>query len=46
MAASAVLGVGLGAAVGYAIDDLGTGMWIGAMIGVGVGLLINAIQKK
>lgn len=35
----AVLGVGIGAAIGTAIDSLGTGIWIGAVIGVGLGML-------
>ncbi len=34
-----ILGVGIGAAVGTAINDLGTGIWIGAVIGVGLGML-------
>ncbi|HEX6221180.1 MAG TPA: hypothetical protein VF115_08815 [Acidimicrobiia bacterium] len=37
--AGAVPGVGIGAAVGTAMDDLSTGIWIGAVIGVGLGLL-------
>ena len=39
IAIGAILGVGIGAAVGTAIDDLGTGIWIGAVIGVGLGFL-------
>ena len=46
MAAAAVLGVGIGAAVGYSIGDLGSGIWIGAVIGVGAGLLANALKKS
>lgn len=38
IAVGSVLGVGIGAAVGTAIDDLGTGIWIGAVIGVGLGM--------
>lgn len=41
----AVLGVGIGAAVGTAIDDLGTGIWIGAVIGVGLGMLVGYFRK-
>lgn len=37
--AGSVLGVGIGAAVGTAMDSLGTGIWIGAVIGVGLGML-------
>jgi len=39
VAAGAVLGVGIGAAVGTAMDDLSTGIWIGAVIGVGLAML-------
>ena len=39
IAIGAILGVGIGAAIGSAIDDLGTGIWIGAVIGVGLGFL-------
>ena len=41
----AVLGVGIGAAVGAANGDVGTGTWIGAVIGVGLGLLATYFQK-
>lgn len=33
--ALAVLGAGIGAAIGAATDNLGTGIWIGGAIGVG-----------
>jgi len=39
IAVGSVLGVGIGAAIGTAMDDLGTGIWIGAVIGVGLGML-------
>ena len=38
-------GLGVGAAVGTAIDDLGTGIWIGAVIGVGLGLLVDSLRR-
>lgn len=41
IAVGSILGVGIGAAVGTAIDDLGTGIWIGAVIGVGLGMLAS-----
>ncbi len=44
-AAGSVLGVGVGAAIGYAIGDLGNGIWIGAVIGVGLALLADYIRK-
>ena len=43
-AAGSVLGVGIGAAVGYAIDDMGNGIWIGAVIGVGLAMLADYIR--
>lgn len=39
VAVGAVLGTGIGAAVGAIVDDLYTWIWIGAVIGVGLGLL-------
>lgn len=38
--AGSVLGVGIGAAVGAATGDLGTGIRIGAVNGVGLGMLV------
>ena len=43
-AAGSVLGVGIGAAVGYSLGDLGNGIWIGATIGVGLAMLFNAVR--
>jgi hypothetical protein len=45
-AAGAVLGTGVGAAVGAATGDLGTGMWIGGMIGVGLAFAVNAFARS
>jgi hypothetical protein len=45
-AAGAVLGTGIGAAVGAATDSLGTGMWIGGTIGVGLALAWNAFARS
>jgi hypothetical protein len=45
VAVGSVLGVGIGAAVGAAMDDLGTGIWIGAVIGVGLGLLMMQLRR-
>ena len=45
-AIGAVLGVGVGAAVGVAIGDLGTGIWIGSTIGVGLAMLANYLQSR
>ena len=44
-AIGAVLGVGVGAAVGVAIGDLGTGIWIGAVIGTGLAMLASYLQR-
>jgi hypothetical protein len=44
-AIGAVLGVGVGAAVGVAIGDLGTGIWIGSTIGVGLAMLANYLRR-
>lgn len=41
IAAGAVPGVGIGAAIGTAIDSLGTGIWIGAVSGVGLEMLVE-----
>jgi hypothetical protein len=38
--------VGIGAAVGTAIDDLSTGIWIGAVIGVGLGMLVSYFREE
>jgi hypothetical protein len=43
-AAGAVLGTGIGAAVGAATDALGTWIWIGGMIGVGLAFAWNALS--
>lgn len=43
VAAGAILGTGVGAAIGAATGDLGTGLWIGGVIGVGAAFLWNAI---
>ena len=44
-AVGAVLGVGLGAAAGVALGDLGTGIWIGSTIGVGLAMLANYLRR-
>jgi uncharacterized membrane protein len=44
-AIGAVLGVGIGAAVGVAIGDLGTGIWIGAVIGTGLAMLASHLRS-
>ena len=46
IAIGSILGVGIGAAVGAAIDSLGTGIWIGAVIGVGLGMLGSFIVSR
>jgi hypothetical protein len=46
LAAGAVLGVGVGAAVGSASGNLGNGIWIGSVIGVGLGMLGDALRSK
>lgn len=43
VAAGAILGTGVGAAIGAATGDLGTGLWIGGVIGVGAAFLWNAM---
>ena len=45
LSGASVLGVGVGAAVGVAVGDLGNGIWIGAVIGVGFGLLIDSLRS-
>lgn len=42
IAAGSILGVGVGAAIGSATGDLATGIWIGAVIGVGAAFAWNA----
>ena len=44
IAAGSILGVGIGAAIGSATGDLSTGIWIGAVIGVGAAFLFNALR--
>ena len=38
-AAGAILGTGVGAAIGAIMGDLANGMWIGAVIGIGLAML-------
>ena len=45
-AVGAVLGVGLGAAAGVAMDNVNQGLWIGGMIGVGLAMLVSFIRRK
>lgn len=44
--ALSVLGAGIGAAVGAAADNLGTGLWIGGAIGVGLAMLIGVFMNR
>jgi hypothetical protein len=44
--ALAVLGAGIGAAIGAATDNLGTGLWIGGAIGVGLAMLIGVFMNR
>lgn len=44
--ALAVLGAGIGAAIGAATDNLGTGIWIGGAIGVGLAMLIGVFMNR
>jgi hypothetical protein len=44
--ALAVLGAGIGAAIGTATDNLGTGIWIGGAIGVGLAMLIGVFLDR
>ena len=46
VAIGSILGVGIGAAVGWAVGDWVTGLWIGAIIGVGLGMLAMYIQMN
>lgn len=43
--ALSVLGAGIGAAIGTMTDNLGTGIWIGGAIGVGLAMLIGVLMK-
>ncbi len=45
IAIGSILGVGIGAAVGAAADNVGQGTWIGAVIGVGLGFLMQQIRN-
>lgn len=40
-AAGAILGTGIGAAVGAIMDNLSTGIWIGGVIGIGLAMLAS-----
>lgn len=44
--ALAVLGSGIGAAIGAAADNLGTGIWVGGAIGVGLAMLIGVFMNR
>lgn len=44
--ALAVLGAGIGAAIGAATGNLGTGLWIGGAIGVGLAMLIGVFMDR
>ena len=44
--ALAVLGAGIGAAIGATTDNLGTGIWIGGAIGVGLAMLIGVFMNR
>ncbi len=44
--ALSVLGAGIGAAIGAAADNLGTGIWIGGAIGVGLAMLIGVFMNR
>jgi hypothetical protein len=44
IAAGAVLGTGLGALIGTIAGQVGTGIWIGAVIGVGLAFAWNALS--
>jgi hypothetical protein len=44
--ALAVLGAGIGAAIGAATDNLGTGIWIGGAIGVGLAMLMGVFMNR
>ena len=40
------IGIGVGMAIGAALDNIATGMCIGLSIGMCVGVLIDSINKK
>jgi hypothetical protein len=44
--AGAILGVGIGAAVGVGMDDMTTGLWIGGVIGIGLAMLASVFMTK
>ncbi len=44
--ALSVLGAGVGAAIGTMTDSLGTGIWIGGAIGVGLAMLIGVFMNR
>jgi hypothetical protein len=44
--ALAVLGAGIGAAIGTVTDNLGTGIWIGGAIGVGLAMLLGVFMDR
>tara|TARA_Y100001934_G_C12269705_1_gene734246 strand:- start:334 stop:489 length:156 start_codon:yes stop_codon:yes gene_type:complete len=46
--AGVILGGGIGAAIGVARPDLGTstGLWIGGMIGLGLGMLASYMRSS
>lgn len=44
--ALAVLGSGIGAAIGAAADNLGTGIWVGGAIGVGLAMLVGVFMNR
>ncbi|HEU4318843.1 MAG TPA: hypothetical protein VFS66_02035 [Acidimicrobiia bacterium] len=44
--ALAVLGAGIGAAIGATVDNLGTGLWIGGAIGVGLAMLLGVFMDR
>lgn len=44
--ALAVLGAGIGAAIGAVTDNLSTGIWIGGVIGVGLAMLIGVFMNR
>lgn len=41
-----VLGAGIGAAIGAVTDNLGSGIWIGGAIGVGLGMLAGYFLNR
>lgn len=46
MSAGTLLGVGVGAAVGSTFASLGHGVWIGAIVGIGLAFLFGAVYSK